>query len=65
MLRQVLVPDKENATVSIPAEFYGRKIEVLFYPFNDTSVDVDGIFDKYLFPMSDFTFDREEANNYE
>ena len=32
MLRQVMVPSKENSTVSIPAEFYGMEVEVLVYP---------------------------------
>jgi hypothetical protein len=32
MLRQVLVPSKENSTVSIPAEFYGIEVEVVVYP---------------------------------
>ncbi|MCL1957394.1 MAG: hypothetical protein FWF63_08725 [Fibromonadales bacterium] len=27
MLRQVMVPSKENSTVSIPAEFYGTEVE--------------------------------------
>jgi len=35
MLRQVLIPSKENSTVSIPAEFYGTKVEVLMFPFHD------------------------------
>jgi hypothetical protein len=26
---------------------------------------IDEIFDRYLFPMKDFRFDREEANNYD
>ncbi|MDR2731641.1 MAG: hypothetical protein LBB36_00305 [Fibromonadaceae bacterium] len=33
MLRQVMVPSKENSTISIPAEFYGTEVEVLVYPF--------------------------------
>jgi hypothetical protein len=32
MLRQVLVPSKENSTISIPAEFYGVEVEVVVYP---------------------------------
>ena len=32
MLRQVMMPSKENSTVSIPAEFYGMVVEVLVYP---------------------------------
>ncbi|GBU25268.1 hypothetical protein R83H12_01911 [Fibrobacteria bacterium R8-3-H12] len=64
MLRQVLVPSKENSTVSIPAEFYGTQVEVLVYPFYDNSESIDDIFDKHLFPIGNFKFDRDEANNY-
>ena len=27
MLKQILVPSKENSTVSIPAEFYGMEVD--------------------------------------
>ena len=32
MLRQVMVPSKENSTVSIPSEFYGKEVEILVFP---------------------------------
>ena len=32
MYRQVLVPDAQNATVTIPADWYGMEIVVLAYP---------------------------------
>jgi len=39
MLRQVVVPSRENSTVSIPTEFYGMEIEVVFFPIHSTSED--------------------------
>ena len=39
MLRQVIVPSKENSTVSIPSEFYGTEVEVLVYPIYSTPKD--------------------------
>ena len=33
MLRQVMIPSKENSTISIPAEFYGTEVEILVFPF--------------------------------
>ena len=33
MLRQVMIPSKENSTISIPVEFYGMEVEVLVFPF--------------------------------
>ena len=32
MLKQILVPSKENSTISIPAEFYGIEVEVVVSP---------------------------------
>jgi len=32
MYRQVLVPDKQNATITIPTEWFGREVVVLAYP---------------------------------
>ena len=32
MFRQVLIPDEQNATVTIPTELYGKEIIVLAYP---------------------------------
>ena len=65
MLKQVLVPSKENSTVSIPAEFYGMEVEVLVYPFYKTSKNIDDIFDEHLYSFDNFKFNRSEANNYE
>ena len=36
MFRQVLVPDEQNATVTIPTELFGREIIVLAYPITTT-----------------------------
>jgi len=70
MLRQVMIPSKENSTISIPAEFFGTEVEVLVFPFcnNKSSQDSDNIndiFDKYLYSFGNFKFNRDEANNYE
>ena len=70
MLRQVLIPSKENSTISIPVEFYGMEVEVLVYPFNNKYVNqnsdsINDIFDQHLFSFDNFKFNRDEANNYE
>jgi hypothetical protein len=70
MLRQVMIPSKENSTISIPVEFYGKEVEILVYPFynkksNQNNDSISEIFDKYLYSFDDFKFNRDEANNYE
>jgi len=37
MLKQVLVPSKENSTISIPAEYYGMEVEIVVYPILSVS----------------------------
>jgi len=32
MLRQVLIPNEQNATVAIPTEWFGMEVVVLAYP---------------------------------
>jgi hypothetical protein len=70
MLRQVMIPSKENSTISIPAEFYGKEVEVLVFPFynknvNQNSDSINDVFNKYLYSFGNFKFNRDEANNYE
>ena len=70
MLRQVMIPSKENSTVQIPAEFYGMEVEVLVFPFNNGKANskndnINDIFAKHLYSFVNFKFNRNEANNYE
>ena len=70
MLRQLIIPSKENSTISIPAEFYGQEVEVLVFPSykpktNPTNSGVKDLFAKYLYSFENYKFDRDEANNYE
>ncbi|MCL1836634.1 MAG: hypothetical protein FWG46_03710 [Treponema sp.] len=70
MLRQVMVPSKENSTISIPSEFYGREVEILVFPYNKPTVNqinysIKDIFAKHLYSFTNYKFNRDEANDYE
>jgi len=70
MLRQVMIPSKENSTIFIPTEFYGMEVEILVFPFFNKKVsqnndDINDIFAKHLFSFEKYKFDRDEANDYE
>ena len=96
MYRQVLVPDAQNNSITIPRKWYGTKVKVWIFPVEQQpqipairkveekpEIDyrdikqvlantdperlkrINEIFDKYLVPMNDFKFDRDEANNYD
>jgi len=68
MLRQVMIPSKERSSFSFPVEYYGKEVEILIFPTNILTKnmdDIDNIFDKYLFSFDNYKFDRDEANDYE
>jgi len=70
MLRQVMIPSKENHMFTIPVEFYGTEVEVLIFPsFNkeekQNSVSLKDLFAKHLYSFDNYRFDRDEANDYE
>jgi hypothetical protein len=70
MLRQIMIPSKENSTISIPAEYYGTVVEVLVFPFQNkkasqNSDSIKDLFAKHLYSFDNYKFDRDEANDYE
>ncbi|GHT12431.1 hypothetical protein AGMMS4956_07020 [Bacteroidia bacterium] len=78
MYRQVLTPSRENNTFVIPNKWYGQTIEIMVYPVshnNEQSLNttikqqkrfaLDALLDQHLLDLSDFKFNRDEANNYE
>ena len=95
MYRQILVPNEQNNSISIPRKWYGTEVEVLVFPVKEKpkrqtvkkkeqpEIDytdmnqvlahtdkkdvekIEKIFSKYLIPLNDFKFDRDEANNYD
>jgi hypothetical protein len=64
MLRQVLVPSKENSVVALPMEWYGREVEVIVFPLETHQKSkTEKKLPHYIgIDMSGFKFDREEAN---
>ena len=69
MMRQVMIPSKENPTISIPAEYYGTEVEVLVFPScknrtNQTSESIKDLFAKHLYSFKNYKFNRDEANKY-
>jgi hypothetical protein len=70
MLRQVVIPSKENSTFSFPSEFYGKEVEVFVVPSLNTkasqnSLTMKELFSKYLYSFDNYKFDREEANDFD
>jgi len=63
MLRQVMIPSKENSTISIPPEFYGREVEIIVFPSETQVLKVEKKLPHYIgLDMSGFQFNRDEIN---
>ena len=79
MYRQIIIPENTQLLLQIPAEFVGKQVEVIAFEIEDTSSaiskistnkqqrirDIQALFDDCRVDMSNFKFNREEANNYE
>jgi len=74
MYRQIFTVDQDNINIPIPREWKGLDIEVLAFPvsnqqaINEADLErrkrLDEVLDKYLVDLSDFKFNRDEANIY-
>ena len=63
MLRQIIVPSKENSTITLPPEWYGKEVEIIIFPLETRQTKTRKILPHYIgLNMSDYKFDREEAN---
>ena len=77
MYRQLFAPVENNISISVPNEWKGMNIEVIVFPISPKEVIVrktsdiekrkkrNEFLDKYLIDLSDFKFNRDEANDYE
>jgi hypothetical protein len=63
MLRQVMVPSKENSTIALPTEWYGMEVEIIVFPLETRQPKSKKKLPHYIgLNMPDFKFNREEAN---
>ena len=77
MLRTIVKPTKNSLTIKLPDNLVGKMVEVLAFELKapaEESIAVDkenrikalekGL-NKYRKDLSDFKFDRDEANDYD
>ena len=66
MVRTVIIPDKETATIPIPREYIGKEVEVIAFTKDEARAPSHKLKEKRftVFNVSaeDFKFDRDEAN---
>jgi len=63
MLRQIMVPSRENSSIALPTEWYGREVEIIVFPLETHQPNVSKELPHYIgLNMPDFKFNRDEAN---
>jgi hypothetical protein len=78
MYRKIFTPDGQNSNISItiPREWYGQPVEIIVFPLVDINENLpsqdsavqnrrEKLLEKYLTDLSDFKFNRDEANDYD
>lgn len=77
MLRQIVTPSEPSLTIRLPQEMVGKTVEVIAFelaavtsPATDTErakrlQQIEDITEGTLVDLSNFKFDREDANNYD
>ncbi len=72
MYTQKFIPTKENHTIEVPKEFYGKEILITVVPLDaeksssESLVEIEKTFAKYRkINMQNFVFDKEEANKFD
>ena len=78
MVRTILKPEKNSLTIKLPDNFVGKVIEVIAFEIEQISNDKTAVLEKkkrieainkplnkHRVDLSNFKFDRDEANDYE
>lgn len=74
MYTKIFIPTKENHSIDLPKEFFGKEILITVEavereiqpPTDEKLVEIENTFNKYRkIDLSNFVFSREEANNFD
>ena len=77
LLREIITPTSNEYVLSLPDEMIGKQVEVVAYEVENPQEEIRGlsqeekisqiqkIFENSLVDLSNFKFDRDEANNYD
>lgn len=81
MFREILVPSSSSLTLELPAELVGKQVEILAFELQEQKpavaaepseeemarriAEIQDIFKDHRVDLTNFKFDRNEANNYD
>jgi hypothetical protein len=73
LIREIIFPTENTYTLHLPEEMIGKQVEIIAFEIEKTPEDtkkkniddIKAIFKDSLIDLSNYKFDRDEANNYE
>jgi len=74
VLREIITPNKRSVTVQLPEEMVGKTVEVIAFEVETAKKKpsraqrvrrIEALTKSSLVDLSGFTFDRDEANDYD
>lgn len=81
MIRKIVVPQQRTLLLELPEEFIGKEVEVLAFEVTEDTSTKHNVWanqskeeriqylretlEPYRVDLSNFSFDRDEANNYD
>lgn len=74
MLREIITSANQNLTLHLPEDMVGKTVEVIAFEISDAKVEyqkdsrlkqIKDLTKDTLVDLSNFKFDRDEANNYD
>ncbi|MDX2302195.1 MAG: hypothetical protein NW226_05310 [Microscillaceae bacterium] len=81
MIRKIIIPTQDSYLLQLPAYFIGKKVEVLAFELKSETIRkskttvpeskedrilyLKKVLDKFRVDLSNFTFNRDEANEYD
>lgn len=70
MYREIIIPTHTKQTIEFPEEFIGKQVEIIAFPIDGDKSNLTDNSEAYRFwkknsiDMSNFKFDRTEANEH-
>lgn len=74
MLREIITPKKRSVTVQLPEEMVGKTVEVIAFEIEAAKKEpsraqrlrrIEALTKSSLVDLSGFSFDRDDANDYD
>jgi hypothetical protein len=76
MIREIIIPSNNSYLLKIPDHYVGKPLQIIAFPLNEKEEghqpktgrsleEIKKFFSNYHIDMSNFKFNRDDANDYE